>query len=160
MNYTKHVATKNTPQSEPILGSNQVKNNAGGYAFPVTDRVQLERFLTLGTEGGTYYVRENKLTQDNAKTIIAMIQRDGVEVVNIVLEFTKGNRAPKQDPALFVLALVCTFGEQRAKNAAYAAIATVARTSTHLFSFCQAIQDLRVKNNRPSCLPDGEVPSA
>jgi 60 kDa SS-A/Ro ribonucleoprotein len=143
MNYSKHTSTKTTPPSEPILGSNQVKNNAGGYAFPVLDRVQLERFLTLGTEGGTYYVKENKLTKDNAKTIVAMIQRDGVEVVNVVVEFTKSNRAPKQDPALFVLALVCTFGEQRAKNAAYAAIATVARTSTHLFTFCQAIQDMR-----------------
>lgn len=143
MKYTAHVQTKKTPQSEPILGSNQVKNNAGGYAFPVTERVQLERFLTLGTEGGTFYVGERTLTRENAKTIIEMIQKNGQEVVLTTVEFSKANRAPKQEPALFVIALACTFGDQPTKALAYSAIATVARTSTHLFSFCQYIQDLR-----------------
>jgi len=143
MKYTKHMTTKNTPQSQPIMGMNQVKNNAGGYAFPVSDQVGLERFLTLGSEGGTFYVSEQKLTQDNAKSIIQMIEKNGVDVVDTVAKFTSSGRALKQDPSLFVLALACTWGNLQTRQAAYKAISNVARTSTHLFTFCQMIQDLR-----------------
>jgi hypothetical protein len=36
--FTKHFSTKTTPQSEPIPGTNQVANSAGGFAWqlPVT----------------------------------------------------------------------------------------------------------------------------
>lgn len=143
MNYAKQIKVKATPQSEPILGSNQIPNNAGGFALPITDRVFLERFLTLGTEGGTYYVSEKKLTVDSAKRIIDMVKKNGTEIVETTVAFSKANRAPKQDPSLFVIALAATFGDARTKQAAYAAISTIARTSTHLFTFCQNIQDLR-----------------
>ena len=35
----------------------QVRNNAGGYAYLIDPKQQLDRFLILGTEGGTYYGR-------------------------------------------------------------------------------------------------------
>ena len=41
------------PQSMKLQG--QVPNAAGGHYFPVNDWVRLDRFLALGTEGGTYY---------------------------------------------------------------------------------------------------------
>ena len=62
--FQRHVSTKRTPQSEPILGATQVENNAGGYSWAVGDWVRLDRFLVLGTEGGTYYTNEHKLTRD------------------------------------------------------------------------------------------------
>ena len=46
--------TKVTPQSEPIPGSKQVPNSAGGHSFEVDIWTRLNRFLILGTEGGTY----------------------------------------------------------------------------------------------------------
>src|SRR5215211_3306612 len=49
----KKVGTRETPQSEKILGSDQVMNSAGGFSWQVTDEVRLDRFLILGTEGGS-----------------------------------------------------------------------------------------------------------
>src|SRR5262245_34948535 len=54
--YPSSFSTRHTPQSEPIPGSNQVPNNAGGHAFAVDNWTRLDRFLVLGTENGSYYV--------------------------------------------------------------------------------------------------------
>lgn len=141
-NYSKHVSTKSTPQTQPIFGSkDQIKNNEGGYVFKVTNDQILERFLLIGSESGTYYVNEQKLTEENATTIVDMIKSDGLNVLNKVKELV--SRAPKRDPAIFVLALVTTYGNQEVKNEAYKLIKDVCKTSTHLFTFCQNIQDLR-----------------
>ena len=35
--FLKHFNTRQTPQSEPIPGSAEVPNSAGGYAFAVDD---------------------------------------------------------------------------------------------------------------------------
>ena len=59
--YTKIFSLRKTPQREPIAGT--VANSAGGYAFPVDDWVKLDRFLVLGTEGGSYYASERVLAK-------------------------------------------------------------------------------------------------
>ncbi len=51
MDYSKHFGTKQTVQTEAIPGSDQVKNNAGGFVFQVDEFTQLRRFLILGSEG-------------------------------------------------------------------------------------------------------------
>ncbi len=48
-NYGKLFSRKITPQAQPIPGSAQVPNSAGGYTWPVTDWMRLERFLVLGS---------------------------------------------------------------------------------------------------------------
>ncbi len=58
---------KRTPQSEPIPGAGQTPNSAGGYAWALDDWKRLDRFLVLGTEGGTYYIAERPLTRENAQ---------------------------------------------------------------------------------------------
>lgn len=144
MNYGKHVSTKNTPQTQPIPGRiDQVKNNAGGYVFEVSDSKKLERFLTIGSEGGTFYVGEDKLTQDNAKNIIQMIRNNGESVIDAIENFADNNRAPKLDPLIFVLALATTYGNAEVKSKAYTLVSKVCRTATHLFTFIANIQELR-----------------
>ena len=49
-----------TPQSQPI--ANTVPNAAGGYAFAIDDWARLDRFLILGSAGGSYYAGERVLT--------------------------------------------------------------------------------------------------
>src|SRR5262249_5524036 len=49
--FTKLFSTKMTPQHEPIPGSNQVPNSAGGHAWQLDDWGRLDRFLILGSEG-------------------------------------------------------------------------------------------------------------
>lgn len=142
MNYSKHVSSKSTLQTEPIFGrTDQIENNAGGYVFKVNDNHILERFLLIGSEGGTFYVNEQKLTEKNATTIVNMIKSDGLNVLSKISELV--SRAPKRDPAIFILALTTTYGNQEVKNKAYTMIKEICKTSTHLFTFCQNIQNLR-----------------
>lgn len=57
-------------------------NAAGGVgSFAITDLQRLRRFLILGSEGGTYYSTEPKLTLENAEAIARMIQGQGETVV-------------------------------------------------------------------------------
>jgi 60 kDa SS-A/Ro ribonucleoprotein len=141
--YSKHFSTKNTPQRQKAPGKNQVKNNAGGYVFTVSPWTRLNQFLILGSEGGTYYVKEQKLTVENAENVVACIKEDGQRVVRTIVEISDAGLAVKNDPAIFALALACAEGDEDTKKAAYAAIPKVCRIGTHLFHFCQAIQDLR-----------------
>ena len=143
MSYSKHVSTKKTAQTQAVTGKNQVKNNAGGFVFAVDSFNQLNRFLILGNEGGSYYASEKAMTIDNAKSVIACIQEDGARAVKTIIEISKAGRAPKNDPAIFALALACTYGDEATKQLAYAGIKEVCRIGTHLFQFVQNIQDLR-----------------
>lgn len=140
-NYGRHVSNKKTPQTQQLFGADQVENNAGGYVFKISNEQLLERFILIGSEGGTFYVSEKNLTVDNAKAIIKMIQNDGLKVLEAVK--TLVTRAPKRDPAIFVLALATTYGNQEVKNEAYKLIKSICKTATHLFTFAQNIQDLR-----------------
>jgi 60 kDa SS-A/Ro ribonucleoprotein len=131
----------NTPQTVRTPGrTDEVKNNAGGFVFTVSDKSRLERFLILGTDGGTYYVGEQKLTKDNAEFLRKMIRANERLVVETIVEVSSAGRAYRNSPALFALALVMTEGTDKA--AARAAVQKVARTSTHLFEFAQYVDDL------------------
>lgn len=142
--YAKHVSTKGpTPQREAIPGKDQVANNAGGFVFKVGDWAQLDRFLILGAEGGTYYVGERAMTKDNAKAVQACIAQDGVRVVNRIVEISDAGRAPKNDPSLFVLALCASSADIKTRQAAYAALPKIARIGTHLFTFAEMIETQR-----------------
>ena len=143
MAYTKHFNTKETPQSDPIPGKQMEENNAGGFAFKIDCWSRLDRFLILGSDGGTYYVGEKKLTVDNAQGVIECVKRDGVRAVERIVEISLAGRAPKNDPSIFALALACTFGDAKTKARAYDEIKAVCRIGTHIFQFCQCIQDLR-----------------
>lgn len=136
MKYSKHFSTKTTPQSQPIPGSTQVPNNAGGFAWAIDDWKRLDRFLVLGSEGGTYYVSEQTLTIRNAEAVLRCIKADGLRVVNRVVEISESGRAPKNDPALFVFNL-CTapeIADVETRKAAYAIYPRIARIGTWHFT--------------------------
>jgi 60 kDa SS-A/Ro ribonucleoprotein len=61
----RRVQTRATRQSERMLGSNQVSNSAGGFAWKLNDWRRLDGFLILGSEGGTFYIGERQLTIEN-----------------------------------------------------------------------------------------------
>lgn len=139
----KRVSPKKTPQSEPVIGKNQVRNNAGGYTFQITPWEQLNRFLILGSEGGSYYVGEAKLTKDNAVNVLKCINEDGKRVVDVTVEISDAGRAPKNDPALFVLAMCSAFGNADVRRYALDNLHKVARIGTHLFHFAEYVNSLR-----------------
>lgn len=147
LDFTKHFATRVramlTPQSEPVPGSGQVPNSAGGYAWAINQWDRLDRFLVLGSEGGTYYVCERKLTLENAHAVADCLAEDGPRVVARVVEMSESGRAPKNDPALFVLAMAAGLGDGPTRAAALAALPRVARTGTHLFHWLQFVRGFR-----------------
>lgn len=142
MNYAKHVSTKQTPQSEPIPGTTQVENNAGGFVWAVDDWTRLDRFLILGHEGPSYYATERELTKESAACVERLLKVDGPRVVARVTEISDAGRAPKNDPAIFALALALKLGDSATKRAARAAVPKVCRIGTHIFQLAEAVKHL------------------
>jgi 60 kDa SS-A/Ro ribonucleoprotein len=142
-NYAKYFRKDRTPQTEPIPGSHQVRNSAGGYSFPVDDWTRLRRFLILGSEGGSYYASERALTVENAKAIQQLANSAGTAVVEEIVKVSNAGRAPKNDPAIFVLALCAASTDAAIRKAALAALPTVCRTGTHLFHFAEYVKAFR-----------------
>jgi 60 kDa SS-A/Ro ribonucleoprotein len=132
-----------TPQGLPIPGRDMVENNAGGFVFKLDEWKQLERFLILGSEGGTFYVSEKKLTADNANKVLLLLKKDGVKVVEKTVEILKSGRAPKPDVAIFVLALAASKGDDATRKAALAAVPSALKTGTHLLKFVDTVNGLR-----------------
>ena len=143
INYAKNFNRRATPQSQPIPGSAQVRNANGGYTWEVDDWTRLDRFLILGAEGGTYYLAERELVKQNHDAIVRCIKADGVRAVNRLVEISETGRAPKNEPAIFALALVVTHGDAAAKAHAFANLGKVCRIGTHLFHFAEYVNALR-----------------
>jgi 60 kDa SS-A/Ro ribonucleoprotein len=139
---SKWFNTKKTPQSAPIPGTSQIANSAGGFAFTVDDWTRLDRFLILGSEGGSYYATERTLTRDNAQAVLRCLQLDGRRAVSRIVEISDQGRAPRNDPALFALALAAKLGDVETRRAAFAALRRVARIATHLFHFAEYVKAL------------------
>lgn len=147
MTYAEHIKNKETPQSEPLFGREEqmAKNDAGGYVFRLSHWGQLERFLVLGSEGGTYYVSPQKHSARNIKSVLSCLKEDGKRVVDMTVSISESGVAPKNDPALFVMALAMTPAYANASTRAYAAskLPAVARIGTHLFTFVSEVDQLR-----------------
>ena len=45
-----------------IIGKDQILNSSDCYVFKADNMEILNRFLIMGTEGGSYYINERKLT--------------------------------------------------------------------------------------------------
>lgn len=140
----KQFGARTTAQTQPVPGrTDMVKNNAGGYGFEVDDWARLQRFLILGSEGGTYYVSERNLTFDNVKVVHRCARSDGKRLVDTVVDVSERGRAPKVQPTLFALAVACAAEDLETRRAAYDAIPRVCRTGTHLFLFADYVQRQR-----------------
>ncbi|HEY4000280.1 MAG TPA: TROVE domain-containing protein [Candidatus Xenobia bacterium] len=140
-NYAQHLNPAHTPQSEP-LDARQVKNQAGGWVYAMSDMDRVRRFLILGSEGATYYASERKMVVENAQTVLRALTVDGPAVVRLATDMSVSGRAPKNDPAIFVLALAIRHGDDRTRAEAYAAVPQVCRIGTHLFTLMEYLKQL------------------
>lgn len=141
MDYSKHIAA---PQSEAIAGreADMARNSAGGFSFKLDRWAQLERFLVLGTEGGTFYAGERKLTRENAEVVLACAKEDGPRAVATIVRFRRENRAPKANTLLFALAVCAKMAGKDAATAANAVVSEVCGTAAHLFGFLKYVKAL------------------
>ena len=108
-----------------------------------TSWTRLRRFLILGSEGGSYYAGEWKLTRENAQAVEQCLAADGARAVAEIVAISEGGRAPKNDPALFALAMAAGHGDEATRRAALEALPRVCRTSTHLFQFATFVEGFR-----------------
>ena len=131
-----------TPQHLPIPGrEDMVQNDAGGYTFAVNDWQRLRRFLILGSSG-TYYATARTLTLENAAAVRRCLERDGSRVVQEIVEVSTQGLAPRNDPALFALAMALQFGDLETRRAAARALLPVARTGTHVLHLAGFVDGL------------------
>src|SRR5215470_15871858 len=110
MSYLKRFRKDRVPQWIPLPG--QVKNSAGGHSWAVDQWTRLRRFLILGSEGGSYYASERKLTRENATAVEQAVHADGERAVAEIVAVSREGRAPKNDPALYALALAAGVGNE------------------------------------------------
>lgn len=143
--YLTEVLNGPVPQSEPLTGreDDMVANAAGGYVFPVSDWTRLERFLVLGSEGGSYYTSQRALTAENAGAVARCIVADGKRAVDTIARISAAGRAPRNDPALFALALAASSDDEATRTLALRALPEVARIGTHLFHFAEYAAGMR-----------------
>jgi len=122
------------PQSQP-LRADQVENSAGGYVWETDTFQSLRRFLILGSAGGTYYIGEKDLTERGLGFVEDALKEDGPATVLTIVDISESGRAPKNDYALFALAVAVAKGDDQTKSLALSALPRVARIGTHLFQF-------------------------
>jgi 60 kDa SS-A/Ro ribonucleoprotein len=143
MSYLKRLLTRRPSQMSPIRVAGQALNSAGGFAWAVDDWTRLHRFLVLGSEGGTYYASESKLTRENAQAVERCLAQDGPRTVAEIVRISDEGRAPKNDPAVFALAMAAGAGDEPTRKAALEALPQVCRTGTHLFQFATFVEAFR-----------------
>lgn len=142
MDILKTVRLRWTPQFRPATPE-QIRNAAGGYTFAVDDWARLRRFLTLGTDGGTFYASDRELTYDNADVVFRLTVTDPIGLVDRIVEVSEAGRAPRQNAALFALAIAASGDDVNGRRAALAALPRVARTATALFLFVGYVEQFR-----------------
>ena len=123
MSYLQRHGTRRVPQSVPLPG--QAPNSARGFAWTVDVWTRLRRFLVLGSEGGSYYASEWSLTRENAKAVEECVREDGLRAVAEIVCVSTEGRAPKNDPALYALALAAGLGDLETRRAALDALPRV-----------------------------------
>ena len=134
-----HYANAVEPnQREQLPGT--VPNSAGGYSFEANIWTRLDRFLILGTEADTYYATARELSREGANATLQCISEDGPRVVARIVEISDSGRAPKNEPALFALALCAKHPDPKTRAAALTALPKVARIATHLYHFAEYVK--------------------
>lgn len=123
----------NTPQTQAAPGKTQIKNAAGGYVFQTSEWTQFNRFLIIGATSGTFYAGKKDHFYSNYQNVINCIKKDGEQAVREIVSISDAGRAPKNNHAIFALALCIKEGDLNTRQAAYEAIPKVCRIGTHLF---------------------------
>lgn len=135
--------TRTTSQRLAIPGTTQVRNNAGGFVWPVDEWTRLRRFLVLGIDGGSYYATEQALVKENAQAVLRCIAIDGQRTVDEIVSISESGRNPKQQPVIFALAACAAADDPEVRSRALDSLPRVCRTGTQLFLFAGYVEQFR-----------------
>ena len=136
---------RETPQTQAIPGREQEMsmNNAGGFSFTLDKWKTLERFLILGTEGGTYYVGENKLNKDNTANLKACLAEDFKRTIDLIVDISVKGRSARNDIAIFALAVAACSEDELTRAYALISVQNVCRIGTHILHFVSFLDSMR-----------------
>jgi len=140
--YSMHVSKRTTPQSEKAH-PDQAENSAGGHSFVLDCWGRLDRFLILGAEGGTYYIRESKLTKDNVAALDSCVAKDHIRAIKTIVDISVDGRAAKPAPCIFALAYLAGHSDVAVRQLALEAVPVVCRTASQLFQFLADVKEFR-----------------
>ncbi len=138
------VAYANAAKEITKKHGERVVNHTGiPYNYKADELTRVDRFLTIGTSGGSYYASESNLTKENAAHFIEMLDKHGTLIVNKIIDVSTSGIAAKQQPAIFALALASAHDNVEVRRAALAAVNQVCRTASTLFQFLEYVTTLR-----------------
>lgn len=130
-----------------VHGPQMVKNSYGGYVHQVDDMKRLERFVIMGTEGGTYTIGEIRLQRQNIQALTRLIATgQGRKAVNLIRTISIDRRNVKQGPLIFALAICARSNDEDTKAEAYLAVNDICRIPTHLFMFIKLCEEESAPN--------------
>lgn len=140
-----NTVTAPTAQTAPLPGREDVMaaNNAGGYSFKLDDWSNLERFLVLGSENGTYYVKQDDLIMQNVRVLNACIAENPQLTAEMIAAISESGRAFKNNVAMFALAYMVKLGGAP-RFAAYKVINRVLRTGRSFMEFHESLEKMGV----------------
>lgn len=127
------------------IGNKAVISNEGGKVYTVSPWTQLRRFLILGTTGGTFYVSEQALSKENAGIVTQCLNEDPKRAIAMIVAVSASGVAPKNDPALFALAMAASHPDVKSRRMALtlSILRDVCRTGTHLLHFVDYVNAMR-----------------
>ena len=119
----------------------EVRNDAGGFTFKVSNADMFDRFLILGVCSGTYQASSTKMLDNDVNFIKKFIKENPAEAIRRTVDVSANGRAKSNSAALFVLAQAMNTDGVN-KSDVSDAVKEVARTSTHLFEYAQYLKNL------------------
>lgn len=118
------------------LATPELRASMRGSPTPIDARwAKFDRFLIVGSERGTYFVRTAKVPVDHGEIVRECIVSDGPRVVRRIVEISAIGVARSNGPALFALAMAATLGNAATRTMALEALPEVARSETDWLHF-------------------------
>lgn len=114
---SKYVTGASVPQTDP-LDSRQVKNNAGGFVYQITDSDYIRRIIVMGTTKPTYYATSQKLSDDAIEFLKKLItDGKGMMILDILKDVHETGSAPKMGMTLAVLGVLTRCDDDKVRKA-------------------------------------------
>jgi hypothetical protein len=118
-------------------------NNAGLPTHTVSIWDRLMRFLILGADAGTFYVKKQDHAYQNCENLKACLDQDFRKTIDTIVDVSDNGRAGKNDHAVFALSVAASHSNKKCRSYALRNLSKVCRIGTHLFQFCHFVDAQR-----------------
>jgi len=138
--FNSFMGRGNISQRSP-LDSRQVRNDAGGYVYKISDLDHLRRLLILGAPKVDYYTDPRELLMRGVDAMKRALNGNHIAALNIAEEVSGRGLGISNDPAIFMLAVALTVPQAAPVVREY--VPSIVRTGTHVLHFAAFVDNLR-----------------